>query len=152
LAISTINISNKSWLLRFIPWGTNSPSACGHQPSDSNTNVYRYHVSPGWNLVGEGYMHMAVFPNNFFFLITRILQLVKHCIIKRKLKQWWSTIPPISTKRKKKLSPYFTEHKNGGTTFDTGNRVPVLGQVQQCSGVHSLDKWISNGNTFMNKR
>ena len=49
---------------------------------------------------------------------TRLLNIVYtlsryqgYTIKKRKFKQWWSTIPPISTKRTNYFSPQVMEHK-----------------------------------------
>ena len=40
-------------------------------------------------------------------------------------KQWWSTIPPLSTK-------WIVEHKNNTMTYDVWNPGPGLTQVQNC--------------------
>jgi hypothetical protein len=53
-------------------------------------------------------------------------------IMKRKFKQWWSSIPPISTKRT------FTFHLNSlntkkTMTYDVGN--PCPGLIRKCDGV-----------------
>jgi hypothetical protein len=55
--------------------------------------------------------------------------------MKRKVKQWWSTIQQISTK------PANTSHLNSlntkkkTTTDDVGNTSPSLGQAQKCGRV-----------------
>ena len=60
----------------------------------------------------------------------------KNRIIKRKLKQWWSTIPPIS------ITPNWTQMGDGATTYDVGNPGPGLGQ----------DRWIDRvGQKYCNR-
>jgi len=51
---------------------------------------------------------------------------------KRKLKQWWSTIPPISTNQA--ITSHFNSlhTKNGDMTYAIGNSDLGLGQAQQC--------------------
>ena len=53
-------------------------------------------------------------------------------IIKRKFKQWWSTILPISTKHISSQSMSIKQTM----TYDVGNRGLGLGQAQQCGGVN----------------
>jgi hypothetical protein len=43
-------------------------------------------------------------------------------IMKRKFKQWWSSIPPLSTKRTNTTE--LTEHKKKTTIYNVGNPVP----------------------------
>ena len=78
-------------------------------------------------------------------------------IMKRMYKQWWSTIPLISTKW------IITSHLNHWikktTTYDMGNPGPDLGQAQKCGWVTLVnglmgsqpspsDNWISNNNRY----
>ena len=63
--------------------------------------------------------------------------------MKRNFKQWWSTIPPISTKRTitSQYPPQLTEHEkdNDIQMYDVGNSGPGLVhctvQAQKCDGV-----------------
>jgi len=55
------------------------------------------------------------------------------CIMKESLnsKQWWSTIPPISTTRSNHISSYLTWTQNKNTTYDYANQGPVLATIFQ---------------------
>jgi hypothetical protein len=54
--------------------------------------------------------------------------------IKTKLKQWWSTIPPISTNQTTTthFNSMHTKRRMGNMTYDIGNPGFGLGQAQQC--------------------
>jgi len=54
--------------------------------------------------------------------------------MKRKYKQWWSIIPPISTKRKI-TSHLHSLNTKKTTTYDVGNPGPGLGQAHKCGSV-----------------
>ena len=54
--------------------------------------------------------------------------------MKRKFKQWWSTIPPIPIKRT--ISSQIIECKK----YDVGNPSPVLGQAQKCGRVQQFNE------------
>ena len=56
---------------------------------------------------------------------------------KRKLKQWWSQITSISTKRTITSHLNWTQYKT--KTYDVGNLGPSLGQTQQCGGVKPVN-------------
>ena len=104
--------------------------------------------------------------NKFVYSYMHVLRVLIICclihwdnlkqIMKRMYKQWWSTIPLISTKW------IITSHLNHWikktTTYNMGNPGPDLGQAQKCGWVtlvHELmgsqpspsDNWISNNNT-----
>ena len=49
---------------------------------------------------------------------------------KRKLKQWWSSIPPLSTTWTSHLNSLHTKKT---MTYDIGNPSPGLGQAQKSS-------------------
>ena len=76
-----------------------------------------------------------------------------HSLMKRKLKQWWSSIPPISSWQNQQLPLVFnfklTEHKKT-TIHNVGNSGADLRQAQKYGGVKlvtggnsPLDNWIS---------
>ena len=58
-------------------------------------------------------------------------------IMKRKFKQWWSSIPPISTKRTVTSHLYWTQTDQ---TYDVGNQSPGLGQVHTYVGVKPVNE------------
>ena len=80
--------------------------------------------------------------------------------INKTFKQWWSTIPPVSTKQT------ITSHINSLSTKKTvayyvsGNQGPGLWQAHKCDRVKLVnwipnlicDNWISNDNTDINKQ
>ena len=53
------------------------------------------------------------------------------------LEQWWSTIPPISTKQT--TISHFKPTANKNETYDVGNPGPVLGQAQKCGRVKTVN-------------
>jgi len=53
--------------------------------------------------------------------------------MKRKLKQWWSTIPPISTKGT--ITSHWTQ--KGTRTYYVGNQGLGLGQQQKKKGCYA---------------
>jgi len=55
-----------------------------------------------------------------------------NCIMKRKLKKWWPSIPTISTKRTVTLTRWT---QKWGPQHKTGNPGPRLGQAQKYGGV-----------------
>ena len=55
------------------------------------------------------------------------------CIMERKFKQWWTTFPPMSTKRKSILSPHNHLNTKKRTTPNVGNPDTGLRQTQQRS-------------------
>jgi hypothetical protein len=59
----------------------------------------------------------------FHLFILASVHVFPYRIMKRKYKQWWSTIPSISTKRT------ITSHLNSLNTYDVGNPDPGLGQT-----------------------
>jgi len=61
------------------------------------------------------------------------------CVMKRKLKQWLSTIPPTSTKRTNTSHIYSLNAKKGTTTYEVGNLGPGLGQPQEYGGVKQVN-------------
>ena len=75
--------------------------------------------------------------------------------MKRKSKQWWSTIPPISTKRTTTSHPKSLNMKKN-MTYDIGNPGPDLGEKPTCGEVNPVNGIptlpISNDNTDINKR
>ena len=54
-------------------------------------------------------------------------------VMKRKYKQWWSTIQPIS--RKQTFTSHLYSQNTKNTTYDVGNQGPGLGQAQTCGRV-----------------
>ena len=78
--------------------------------------------------------------------------------MKRKSKQWWSTIPPISNKTTNQLSPSFTEYNKKKPRHIT-LEIQIVASIQphKCggfkliNGIHSchLGDWISNGITYI---
>ena len=53
------------------------------------------------------------------------------------LEQWWSTIPPISTKQT--TISHFKPTANKNETNDVGNPGPGLGQAQKCGRVKTVN-------------
>ena len=74
-------------------------------------------------------------PFNVFDCLKGLRIVIESSFIKRKIKQWWSTIKPISTNRTL-ISPQVTEHKqNNITTYNVWNLYFGLGQVQAHGGL-----------------
>jgi hypothetical protein len=59
--------------------------------------------------------------------------------MKRKFRQWCSTIPSISAKSNNHLSPKITEHKTMTIPDDVKNSGPGLGEIQKCGGIKSIN-------------
>ena len=57
-------------------------------------------------------------------------------MIKRKFKQWWSTIPPIWKKRP--ITSHLEDIKKN-MTYDFGNPGPDLRQAQKCGRVNLVN-------------
>jgi len=69
--------------------------------------------------------HKQNVPHN-----TLYFQRIKIKILKRKFKQWWSTISPVSTKRT--ITSIFITHWTQKTTqYDVGNILPGLIHTNQ---------------------
>jgi hypothetical protein len=71
--------------------------------------------------------------------------------MKRKFEQWWSIIPPLSTKQATTSYLKWLNKTNKKTmTYGVGNSGPGLGQAQKLGegGIPTpSDNWISNDNT-----
>ena len=103
------------------------------------------------------YMHSKVLLYNIRVIaqillnnVTTVIQYQNSCNYEKKLwtvKQWWSTIPPISTKRAITSHLHSLNTKKGNHDIWLGNLGPSLGQSQKCGGY-----WISKGNKYINKR
>jgi hypothetical protein len=59
---------------------------------------------------------------------------MSNILIKRKIKEWWSIIPSVSTKWTT-TSHLKSLNIKKTTTYDAGNPGPGLGQAQKCGGV-----------------
>jgi len=57
--------------------------------------------------------------------------------MKRKFKQWWSSIPPLSTERKI-TSHLHSLNTKTPTSYDVGNESPDLVQAQKCGRLNRL--------------
>ena len=60
-------------------------------------------------------------------------------LIKRKFKQWWSTIPPISTKWPITSHHSSSNIKKKTSTYNVGNPSPGLWQAQKYGGVKPVN-------------
>jgi hypothetical protein len=82
-------------------------------------------------------------------------------VMKRNLKQWWSTNSTNINKTKYHLSFHIIEHKKS-TTYNVGNPGHGLEQTQTCGGVKPVNRipslssylknYISYGNTDIKKQ
>ena len=110
-------------------------------------------------MVGPG-VAIAQLVTNYYIRISKEKK-TQH-FLKRKFKQWWSTIPPISTKTSIHFLPQIIEHRKQTTAYDAnvGDSCAGLRQAQHCGRVKPvngisnspiLDNWIFNGNTHINK-
>jgi hypothetical protein len=78
------------------------------------------------------------------------LRLQKSIMVKRKLKQWWATILPISTIQ---IIILHLKHKKGIPAYCVGYTDPGLGQAENCGEVKLFnwtltlpahDSWVPN--------
>jgi len=76
--------------------------------------------------------------NKGTFQMSEVVTLRYICSMKRKLTQWWSTIPPISTKWTT-TSHFKLLNTKMIMTYDIGNPVPGLGQTQKCGRVKPIN-------------
>ena len=101
-----------------------------------------------------------VYPSIFLHIHGHGVYLTLSCsIMKRKFKQWWSTIPPISTKQAftSDLNTLNMKKRLVTMIYDVRNPGPGLWQVHIVGGLYHLmgsppspfDNWISNCNTYI---
>jgi len=75
-----------------------------------------------------------------FIIVYLVLFFVINYIVKRKFKQYWSTIQPISTKQTT-ASNHWTQKQKETTTYGTENTGLGLGQAHRCGGVKLSNGW-----------
>jgi hypothetical protein len=85
-------------------------------------------------------MHICVHEFVLFGLrMGDYLSVILFDVMNRKFKQWWSSIPPISTKRTNNLSPQLKIKKTTTYRCDVGNQSSALRQAQQCGGIKAVN-------------
>ena len=75
--------------------------------------------------------------HSYFFYICTLLNRT----IYKRFKQWWATIPPISSKRTI-ISHLHSPNTRQTTTYDVGNPGPDLGRTNKCDGQKPVNLYI----------
>jgi hypothetical protein len=108
----------------------------GHHNKEVETWKQKICMANLVRLLSSDHIHLPICLNKFWSLIVFSF-LLPSVHMKRKLKQWWWQIPPISTKRIITSHSNWTHwtRKKKTTTHDVGNPGPGLGHAQKYGGV-----------------